>query len=261
MHQADVLRALADAVQSGRSCAAVTMLDARGSVPQEVGAKAVIDAAGLIAGTIGGGRLEAAAISHARNALGNREAPRCEVVTWNLQRDIGMTCGGEVTLLFETFPATTWEIAIFGAGHVARALIPILATLECRVSVFDSRSDQLALAQACVDSPRVRFFHREPLEAGVEETPDGAFVLAMTQGHKTDLPVLAACLRRLHPFPYLGVIGSASKAATLRRELRADGIPEERIADFYCPIGLPLGRDTPEEIAISIAAQLLQLRP
>jgi xanthine dehydrogenase accessory factor len=82
----------------------------------------------------------------------------------------------------------------------------------------------------------------------------------MTQGHATDFPVLLECMRRTEPFRYLGVIGSKSKRKTLVTDLVAVGIAEDKAELFFCPIGLELGRSTPEEIAISIAAQLLQVR-
>ena len=164
-----------------------------------------------------------------------------------------MTCGGVVTFIFEVFRPASWHIAIFGAGHVSQALVRTLASLSCRVTVFDTRPEMLS---ALPEAIQVRRRVIEPLENAVDEIPEGAFVAVMTQGHRTDKPVLERILKT-RQFPYLGVIGSASKAAVLRRELRESGIAEPA---FRCPIGLPLGKDTPEEIAISIAAEMLQVR-
>ena len=167
-----------------------------------------------------------------------------------------MTCGGVVKFFFDVFRPCSWTVAIFGAGHVSQALVRILASLSCRVTVFDTRAQLLSqLTQASNIKARLI----EPLEDGVGEIPEGAFVVVMTQGHRTDKPVLERILKT-RSFPYLGAIGSASKAAVLRRELRESGVEGDLSQAFRCPIGLPLGRDTPEEIAISVAAEMLEVR-
>jgi len=239
--------------EAGEAFVCVTLAAAKGSVPQEIGAKMLVTENGRACGTIGGGRVEEAAIKQAREVLASKPGASCSLIEWNLQKDIGMTCGGVVTFFFEVFRPASWNIAIFGAGHVSQALVRILASLSCRVSVFDTRPEMLS---ALPEAIHVRRRLIEPLENAVDEIPEGAFVAVMTQGHRTDKPVLERILKT-RQFPYLGVIGSASKAAVLRRELRESGLADPV---FRCPIGLPLGRDTPEEIAISIAAEMLQVR-
>jgi xanthine dehydrogenase accessory factor len=257
MNQATkVLQAMRRLDETGDAFVCVTLAEARGSVPQEPGAKMLVTGKGRACGTIGGGRVEEAAIKHARELLAGRPKISCELIEWNLQKDIGMTCGGAVKFFFEVFGPSSWSIAIFGAGHVAQALVRILAGLSCRVSVFDTRAEMLSqLTQA--SNVKARLI--EPLEDGVREIPEGSFVVVMTQGHRTDKPVLERILKT-RSFPYLGAIGSASKAAVLRRELRESGVEGDLTQAFRCPIGLPLGKDTPEEIAISIAAELLEMR-
>jgi len=234
----------------------VTLIAARGSVPQEVGAKLLVRSGGRESGTIGGGRIEEAAIAKARELLKVKNGPRCATVEWNLQRDVGMTCGGVVTLLFETFNHAVWKIAIFGAGHVAQALARVLCNLRCQVRVIDSRKDWLA---ALPKLPNLEAVFADPLAGAVKTLPEDAFVALMTQGHRTDKPVLERILKT-RAFPYLGVIGSASKAAVLRRELKESGLSPAKCRAFRCPLGLPLGNDEPEEIALSIAAEMVQVR-
>ncbi len=144
----------------------------------------------------------------------------------------------------------------FGAGHVSRALTRILADLNCRIFIFDTRPDLLA---ALPIGPNIHPRLVEQLEDVVADIPDGAFVAVMTQGHRTDKPILERILQT-RTFPYLGVIGSAAKAGVLRRELPR--IRPRRRSDQGLPLslGLPLGKDTPQEIAISIAAEMLQVR-
>ncbi|MFY8215548.1 MAG: xanthine dehydrogenase accessory protein XdhC [Chthoniobacterales bacterium] len=253
--KSEVFRQLAAMNDAGTACTCVTLAGVQGSVPQEVGAKMVVTAAGRVCGTVGGGRLEDAAIRHGQNLLTN-PIDAFEMVEWNLQRDIGMTCGGVVQMAFETFHSKVWTIAVFGAGHVAQALVRVLVPLNCRVLVFDTRTDLLAALPAATN---VVGECVEPLQSAVDRIPEHASVVVMTQGHRTDKPILEMILKT-RAFPYLGVIGSASKAAVLRRELRECGVPGGGEKAFRCPIGLPLGRDTPEEIAISIAAELIQQR-
>ena len=98
----------------------VTMVDRRGSAPQIEGAKAIVTSRGIVEGTIGGGKVEARAIQRAQELLGANDGRSCEFVVWNLQTDIGMTCGGEVKFFFEVCLCNDWSISLFGAGHIAR---------------------------------------------------------------------------------------------------------------------------------------------
>lgn len=247
---------IAELRQRGERFVVATVSDQRGSVPADPGAKAVISREGLVCGTLGGGRIEAKAIAAAMEMLDGENA--CRLVTWNLQRDVGMTCGGEMTLLFEVVnSAPGWHIVVFGAGHVSQALVRLLATLRCTVEVVDTRGDWL---ERLPNSERVRRHRVERFEDGASLVTGGSYVVSITMGHSTDRPVLAAVLN-LHPnLPYLGVIGSASKKAVLFRDLRNDGVSENLLETVTCPIGLPLGSNDPAEIAVSIAAQLLQRR-
>ncbi len=180
----------------------------------------------------------------------------CDFVKWNLQTDVGMTCGGEVQLFFEVYGKVDWPIAVFGAGHVAQVLVPMLTQLHCRVTCIDPRSDWLSKIP---DHPKlVKCCVPEPKEL-VTRQPAHSFFVLISKGHATDLPVLKEILSTREP-PYLGVIGSAQKASVLRRELAQAGLPDEKRSAFTCPIGMPIGNNTPAEIAVSIAAQLIQKR-
>ena len=235
----------------------VTLVESLGSVPQDTGAKMLVTTAGLHAGTVGGGRVEAQALTLAQEMIAKNDgSPR--FVEWTLKADVGMTCGGAVKLYFEPHPAggAAWTIAIFGAGHVAQALVPVLAPLPCRLMIFDPRAEWLERI------PRARNViatQLADLAPAVDTLPADAFVLCMTQGHKTDRPVLHRALAT-RDFPFVGVIGSDAKAAVLRRELIADGLAPALAEKFHCPVGLDFGTNHPHEIALSIAAQLLTER-
>ncbi|NND97734.1 MAG: xanthine dehydrogenase accessory protein XdhC [Pirellulaceae bacterium] len=239
-------------IDSGRTIVVVTLVDTHGSTPADAGSKMLVDADGREFGTVGGGRIEARAIEEAKSLISSHESNR--FVDWSLQSDIGMTCGGRVRLFFEAWNQDPWRIAIFGAGHVTQALAKLLATLPCRVTCIDPRDDWLGQLPTGVQSICVQ----EPSEH-VRELTDDTYVLCMTRGHRSDFPVLRQIYQDGRDFPYIGVIGSRAKAAVLRKELVENGIHEDAIK-FHCPVGLPIGSNHPAEIAVSIAAQLIQER-
>ncbi|MCA9158902.1 MAG: xanthine dehydrogenase accessory protein XdhC [Planctomycetales bacterium] len=233
----------------------VTLIDIRGSAPQVVGAKGVVTADGIVGGTVGGGKVEAASIAHAQQLL-RQAGKHNDWVTWNLQTDVGMTCGGEVKLFFEVHTHTTWPIVVFGAGHISQAVVRLLLTLHCHVTCIDTRSEWL---EKLPKHPKLHAVLADTPHELVAAQPDNAYFALMSQGHATDLPVLAEVLKTRQA-PYVGVIGSRQKASVLRRDLKALELPPEVIESFHCPMGLDLGNNTPAEIAISIVAQLLQHR-
>lgn len=240
---------------AGQPFVAVTLVDAHGSTPQDAGSKMIVTPTApgnLDHGTVGGGRIEAKAIDEALALMAERG--RTKFVDWNLKADVGMTCGGRVRLYFESVNVNVWPIVIFGAGHVTQALAKLLDELPCAVTCIDPRAEWLSrlpesVATRCVEHPAEE----------VAGLPDDAFVLCMTQGHRSDFPVLQRVFGLGRVFPFLGVIGSAAKAAVLRRELKDVGVADDAI-DFRCPVGLPIGSNHPAEIAVSIAAQLLEIR-
>jgi len=251
----DIWEVIAQQRREGIDCVVITILAVRGSVPGVAGAKALVTEHGIVAGTLGGGKVEAKAVAVARGLL--KSSGGCTEHTWNLQHDVGMTCGGEMRFLFEALPSeSTWHVVVFGAGHVAQALVSVLARLSCRVDVIDPRGDWLEMIQ---QSGNVAC-HRIEYVDGVKFMTDCSMVTCLSQGHSTDRPVISAVLKQHPDVRFLGVIGSASKRAVLARELREDGVSDELIQRIVCPIGLPIGSNAPAEIAISIAAQLLEVR-
>jgi len=243
--------------ETGTDVIVVTVAAARGSVPGEAGAKMLVTREGLQSGTVGGGRIEARALAEATELLDSSEEST-RLVCWNLQRDIGMTCGGEMTLLFERVAAKPpWHLVIFGAGHIVQALVPVLLPLSCRMEVIDTRADWLSRLPV---AKNLTTHHVAAFEEGVGLVTGQSFVLSITKGHGTDVPVLREVLTRHPGIPFVGAIGSASKRAALLRDLRAEGLGDDLLGKITCPLGLPIGGNDPHEIAISIAAQLLERR-
>lgn len=242
--------------RDGIKLVVATVTGCRGSVPCELGAKAIITREGLVEGTVGGGKIEARVIEEATAMLDGDE--KCTTRKWNLQRDIGMTCGGEMEFSFElVVSGTKWHIVIFGAGHVSQALVPVLAAMECRIEIIEERKEWL---DRLPDAPNVVRHHVAKFENGVRFVTGESMVVSITKGHSSDRPVLRDVLGKFPEIGFLGVIGSQSKRTVILRELREDGISEDLLGKIVCPLGLSIGGNDTAEIAISIAAQLLQQR-
>jgi xanthine dehydrogenase accessory factor len=237
------------------------MVEAVGSTPQDTGSKMLVTASGLHSGTVGGGRVELKAIGHAQSMLtkpiADSRQPIAELLEWNLKRDVGMTCGGSVKLFFETYNHSDWRIVVFGAGHVASAVVECLAPLDCHVTCVDSRAEWL---DRIPNRTRLRKLHTAEPRTLVPELSGDSFIICMTMGHATDRPILEEIFRQSRRFPFLGVIGSNAKRAVLVKELTAAGISRADCESIHCPIGLDLGTNQPGEIAISVVAQLIQER-
>ena len=237
----------------GEAFVTVTLIASEGHVPQDIGAKAIVTPAGLVWGTVGGGRLEAKAIEHGRLLM---TASQPELVRYDLQKDLNMVCGGVATLFYELAANRSWNIAVFGAGHVAQAVVPMLALLECNLWCIDHREEWLEKIPARANLKKVL---KLDLPGFVSQLPEGVFYLCISQGHATDLPIVREILKR-GDAAFIGVIGSVPKARTLRAILLQEGFSEVQVNAIHCPVGLPVGTNAPAEIAVSIAAQLLQKR-
>ena len=223
--------------------------------------------ADAVINTIGGGKLEFEAIDEARRRLrGGKGDP---VLRYPLGPSLGQCCGGVVHLAFEEagaadapalrerLAAALTPVALFGGGHVGRALIQVLGNLPFSVTWIDSRDE--IFPQALPDN--VACEHSDPVQAAVRDLAPYSRVLIMSFSHAEDLDVVAACLARQraeHDLPYVGLIGSRTKWATFRHRLEQRGFGADELAHVTCPIGLPgiTGKE-PEVIAVGIAAQLL----
>jgi xanthine dehydrogenase accessory factor len=243
-------------LDQGEAIVLVTLIEISGSAPQELGAKIIVTEAGLVSGTVGGGKVEYKAIQKSLELLKMSNAAHCELVEWHLRRDVGMTCGGLVKFLFEVYRPQAWKIAVFGAGHIAQELVPLLCKLDAHVTCVESREEWLSKLK---DQNNLCKILSEDLKSQVGLLGEDTYYVIMTMGHASDSPVLTEVLTRYSP-PFVGVIGSASKAAVLKKDLREAHISEEKIKSFFCPMGLPIGKSTPIEIAISVSAQLIQVR-
>jgi xanthine dehydrogenase accessory factor len=240
---------------AGEAAVLVTVLEARGSTPRESGCKMVITTAAAH-GTIGGGHLEFKAIEIGRQLLiGELIAYGPLLREFPLGPSLGQCCGGTATLLFELTRPPACRIALFGAGHVGRALVKVMAELPCRITWIDSRADAFP-----TDIPaNTTVLVSQAPEYEVADLPADGYVLVMTHSHPTDLSIVEAALRR-GGFRYIGLIGSRTKRSRFTRRLAQRGVAPDAIAGLVCPIGIAgIGGKHPTEIAIAAAAQILQV--
>jgi xanthine dehydrogenase accessory factor len=213
--------------------------------------------------------VELQAIAQARRRL----AGACgeSVLRYPLGPSLGQCCGGVMHLRFERVSApdagalrqrldgARTPLALFGGGHVGKALVKVLGTLPFDVTWIDSRDEIFPDAVP----ENVRCEHSDPVQAAVADLAPGSRVLIMSFSHAEDLDIVAACLKRLRErddLPYVGLIGSRTKWATFRHRLEERGFAEQELARITCPIGVPgIRGKQPEVIAVAVAAQLLAL--
>lgn len=261
----DLFSALKNSLAAGQKAILCTIISSHGSTPRGVGAKMLVFSDGSTAGTIGGGAAEYQAAIHAKALL---TEGRSETRAYNMapKGDTGMICGGTVEVLFQYIaPGNTQilealekepadRVLLFGAGHVGQALVPVLTQANFSVVVWDDRNGIPTPPGACA-------MHCGPYEGALERLgPVTAedYVVVMTHGHQDDYEILSQVLRT--PAKYIGCIGSRGKAAAVRERLLAVGFSQEDVARVHSPIGLPIGGETPGEIAVSVAAQLIACR-
>lgn len=252
--------ALAELVAADAPAMLVTVLSTEGSTPREAGTKMIVTPRG-IHGTIGGGHLEFAAIDLARMLIADHlesggAHAKPVLRDFALGPELEQCCGGYTTLLFEPVMPSPWQVVLFGAGHVGQEVASLLGGLACRVTWIDSRAEQLS--GELPDNVRAQVSERP--EEMIAELPAGAHILVMTHSHALDLRIVEQALRG-DRFGFLGLIGSDTKRARFVSRLAKRGVPATSLERLTCPVGIAgIGSKEPREIALAIAAQLLQIR-
>ncbi|MGY2201349.1 xanthine dehydrogenase accessory protein XdhC [Pseudomonas gingeri] len=247
----DWISALADLQNQGDPCVLVTIIEELGSTPRNAGSKMVVSASSTF-DTIGGGHLEYKATQIARDMLASGQQ-NTHLERFSLGASLGQCCGGVTVLLFEPMGQVQAEIAVFGAGHVGRALVPLLASLPCRVRWIDSREQEFPPQ---IPSGVRKIISDEPVEE-IDRLPAGSYCIVMTHNHPLDLELSAAILRR-NDFAYFGLIGSKTKRVKFEHRLRERGYDNALLQRMRCPMGLAeVKGKLPVEIAISIAGEVI----
>lgn len=247
----DVFAAAAEAWRTGRRAALVTVIEAGGSTPRTSGARMLVYGDGTIVGTIGGGAIEHRARQAAVEAI---ERGRPARLAAHLTRDLGMCCGGRMEVYIDPVQGRV-PMVVFGAGHVARATVPMLHALDFDVTVVDER-DELAIPEAF---PHATLHTSDPLAYARQLTDDPqAHWLIVTHDHRLDQDLVELLLPKT--CAWIGMIGSRAKVARFLVRYRAAGVPEALFRKLSAPVGLDLGAETPAEIAVAIAAELVRVR-
>jgi xanthine dehydrogenase accessory factor len=269
----------------------VSIASTQGSVPREAGTWMAVLPHELI-GTIGGGHVEFEAIAEARALLKDRSlASAGYEKRYVLGPSLGQCCGGVMVIhyqkysclgseyagysqktpknvAFQPFPQPKRQsVALFGGGHVGKAIVNILSTLPMQVMWVDSRDEIFPLDNIAKLPSNVVCEHSDPVQAAVSDLatiPAGSHVLIMSFSHAEDLDIVAACLlrqRTVSDLPFIGLIGSKTKWATFKHRLQDRGFSEAELAHVTCPIGVEgIKGKEPEVIAVAVAAQLLSMR-
>ena len=252
----DIYEEIVSLRQQGRRGAVATIVNVRGSIPSFETAKMLIRDDGSIAGTIGGGCVEAEVWQAAREVM---ESERPRTLTFNLNQnpkyDTGLVCGGTLDIFIEPVlpPALLY---IFGAGHVALSLYRTARSAGFDVVVVDDR-ESYANRERFPDAKEVVAEDFEQAMARI--TPnETSYLVIVTRGHRDDMRVLRWAVQT--QARYVGMIGSKRKTISISRELVKEGIPEGLFERVHAPVGLDIGAITPEEIAVAITAELIAVR-
>ncbi len=242
--------------RTGAPYAIATVIATAGSTPRDAGSKIVVSADDTW-DSIGGGQLEYLVVNRAREML-RAGWPQQEIKPFPLAAEVGQCCGGSVAVLLEAFVPADAQVAIFGGGHVAQALVGILSETALSILWLDSRPEFLDGAPS-----RANVYCQvlAAPETAIDTLPSGCQVLVLTHDHALDYRLVKRLLEPMR-FAFVGLIGSATKARRFRRRLRADGLSPALIERLECPVGLPAVKGKlPMEVAVSIAAGLLSRLP
>jgi xanthine dehydrogenase accessory factor len=253
----EVFAALGEALKNGEDVALVTIVSANGSTPQRVGAKMLVFADGRVVGTIGGGCYENEALWKAREALKTRKATtaRYELAD-DFAAESGLICGGQMEVFIEPIEPSP-AVYIFGAGHVGQFVARVAHDAGFRVHVVDDR-EKFANRERFPDAAEI-IVDDIPTWLANATLPSSAYAVVVTRGHRHDLDALRALAPR--NLRYLGLIGSRAKVKRIYDVLVEDGsVPIECFEHIHAPIGLDIGAVTPQEIAVSIVAELIAIR-
>lgn len=247
----DMYKVIYESVQKGEDVCVATVVGAKGSTPRNIGAKMVILQDGRTLGSVGGGELERRVLAAAKEVFATGQPMRLEFSLRN-SGDAGI-CGGDAEVFLEPVFVKP-RLVIIGGGHVGNALSRLATLLDFRVVVMDTRELDPSLFPESAELVRLESYERIPKEWFDART----HAVIMTPSHMGDREALAQLVDM--PLAYLGMLGSRRKVQQTFQSLRERGVSEEALARVHTPIGLAIGAETPMEIAVSIAAEIIQVR-
>jgi len=253
----EILKEALGRIDGGETIAWATVVETKGSTPREIGAKILVNKDGLVAGTIGGGITEARVIEEAKQAL---KEGKGKLLDYHLTKeqaalDEGAICGGEMKVFIDILQPKE-EVLIFGAGHVAACVSKLAKTVGFKVTIIDDRKE-FANQDRFPEADEIIAEDTEKALTHLNITPS-SYIIVLTRGHLKDEEVLGSVIKS--GAAYVGMIGSRKKNATVFQHLEGQGISQDELAKVHAPIGIDIKAQTPEEIAVSIMAEIIQAR-
>ena len=246
----DTVKKILEWKEAGHNFVLATITETDGSTPGRTGFKLLTSEQGELAGTVGGGALENTVIEISKEILAKTKENQYRKFDLS---ELGMTCGGRASVFFEYISAKK-KFVIFGGGHICRAITPILESLGYKCTIFDSREEVSSLHDQ--DKGRTVVIDQyDDISAVKDDVYAAGRCLVFTHGHEGDYLVMKQLLTWDCAFSYIGLIGSKRKISTMFDRLKKENITIPDIV--YAPVGLDIGGDTAEEIAVSIAAEII----
>jgi xanthine dehydrogenase accessory factor len=248
-------QALIEALQNNKPAAVATVVKTRGASPRDAGAKMLVYPDGAIVGTVGGGEMEMRVIAAAKDALHDGTPRYLDMTLSNEARGDPLICGGEMEIFVEPI-ALAPTLLLVGAGHVGAAVAQQAKLLGFRVVVLDDRAEFVTPES---------FPHADERIAGdvvakireMEITPQ-TYIVLVTRAHTLDAALLGAIVEK--DAAYIGMLGSKRRVLTVVDMLKQKGVSETALARVYAPIGIEIHAETPQEIAVSIMAEIIKVK-
>lgn len=247
-----IYKKIAEAEQIGPGVALCTIVNTHGSTPRRIGSKMLVYSDGAIYGTIGGGELERSVIGNALSTITKRKP---KIYRHDLLHQHNMCCGGTVDIFIEPIMKKS-KLYIFGAGHTGQALARYASNLNLEIVLIDERGEYIN--QCAIEGVnKMNISYQSALQ--LLPFDENVFICIMTHSHPKDREILAFCIRK--PFAYLGMIGSRRKVdMTKKMFIQGLNIPEEKLEEVDMPMGMDIGAEGPDEIALSILAKVVAVK-
>jgi xanthine dehydrogenase accessory factor len=248
----NLFESITELIKSGEAAALAVVIRTEGSTPRRVGAKMIIMKDGTTVGTLGGGDLEKKVIEEAINVI-KKAQPKIASFTLDIEKGkLDMMCGGELDIYIEPILPDA-KVIIFGAGHITRSLAPLMKSAGFQVSIVEDSPDLLHKDKF----PETEDLILTDMEQFARDLPSDTrtSIVLLSRGFSRDKTILNQLIQK--DFKYIGMIGSQRKIRAMEEELQTQSVPKEAFSKVRAPIGLDIGAETPDEIAISIAAEII----
>ncbi len=247
-------KALAETIQQNKPAAVATVVKTLGSSPRDVGSKMLVHPDGSIVGSVGGGEMEARVIQAAKDSIRSGKPTYLDMTLSDEARGDPLVCGGEIEIFVEPLLAAP-TLLIVGAGHIGAACAELGKFLGFRVAIVDDREEMLSRDKVSAADE----LHVGDMAAEIRklEITSQTFIVLVTRAHTADAPVLREIIDK--PAAYIGMLGSKRRVLTVFEMLKQEGIAKEAFERVHAPIGVPINAETPQEIAVSILAEIIQV--